>query len=538
MSTSASYATVVQELYVAYFGRPADPTGLQNFEAALVAAKAPTTLAGLSAEYATNPAITALVNAFGDSAESGRLYGTAIGSNVSEAQQFVTAVFESLFDRAPLQAGLQFWSNALLTGSMTPGEAAMEIALGAATADATTFTNKIAAASTFTADLITDNATPGYSGPVAAADGRAFLAGITGSTTAAAYQAGATVAIDNMLGISPTPTPTPAPGPTVMSLTISGDTIHLNDTTAASTVSLTGADLTAYPSATHGTVAELVTAGITSVTDSSGNFTLDAPGNDSATTFNFGTGVVSGSDAASSAGIAYFGVTTYVTSANADTVTLSGAAQNVIASNDSQTINLGSVTYTGTLNLNAGSGGTDTINATVGGNISGGTIDGTGGNAHIALVLSAAGTETLSTVEYNTVTSTTAGSITFTGGTFGTDTIAFGTNGTVTAISNVGTYNLSSAGDTITLNNVADNVNGDADTGNDVVNLAALAYTGTAAFGSGGTDSIHVTVGGDISGGSITSEGATVSLVLSGAGTETLSVAEYNLFNATSISGG
>ena len=534
MTTSASYANVVQELYVAYFGRPADPAGLQNFQAALAAANAPTTLAGLSAAYGTNSAITALVNAFGDSGESGRLYGTAVSSNAGQAQQFVTSVFENLFNRAPLQAGLQFWSNALLTGSMTPGEAAMEIALGAATADAATFNNKIAAAATFTADLIAGNEAPGYSGPVAAADGRAFLAGITGSTTAATYQAGAVTAIDNMLGISPTPAPIPTP---TISLTVSGDAIHLNGTTAASTVSLTGADLAAYPAVTFGTVAALLLHGTTSVTDSGGNFTLNASGNANATTFNFGTGVVSGADAASSAGITYSGVTTYVTSSHADTVTLSAANQNVIASAQGETINLGSLAYTGTLNLNAGTGGPDTINATVGGNLSGGTIAGTNGGAAIALVLSAAGTETLSTAEYNTITATTGGSITFTGGTFGTNHITFSNAGTVTTIANVGNYNIASGGDTLTLTNAADNVTDLGSAGGNTVNLGSLAYSGAMSFATVSTDTVDVTVGGDISAATITGSGA-VALALSGAGTEKLNTAEYNLFNATGISGG
>ena len=531
MTASTSYSTTVQELYVAYFGRPADPTGLQNFSAALAAAHAPTTLAGLSSAYGSNPGVTTLIDAFGNSAESGRLYGTAINEFPGQAQQFVTAVFESLFDRAPLQAGLQFWSNALLSGSMTPGEAAMEIALGAATADATSFNNKIAAATAFTTDLIADNGTPIYSGPVAAAAGRSFLAGINGSTTATDLQTIATTAVDSLLGINPTPAPTPTPN---VSLTVAGDSIHLNGTTAASTVNLVGADLIAYPANSHGTVAGLVATDTTSVSDSAGNFTLDASGNAHATTFNFGTGAVSGADAASSAGITYSGATTYVTSNFADTVTLSAATQNVIASNVGQTVNLGNLTYAGTLDFNAGTGGTDTINATVGGDLSGGSI--TTSNA-IDLVLSGAGTETLSTAEYNTITNS-AGSITFTGATAATSHIAFSSAGAVTAITSVGNYNLSAAGNTITLNNVADNVTSDVNGGNDIVNMAALAYTGTIAFGTGGSDSVHVTVGGNISSGTITSEGAAVSLVLSGGGMETLNTAEYNLFNATSITGG
>ncbi|HEX7641280.1 MAG TPA: hypothetical protein VF472_03615, partial [Burkholderiaceae bacterium] len=47
-SASVSYQTAVESLYVAYFGRPADPDGLANFAAALQAAGAPTDVAGLA----------------------------------------------------------------------------------------------------------------------------------------------------------------------------------------------------------------------------------------------------------------------------------------------------------------------------------------------------------------------------------------------------------------------------------------------------------------------------------------------------------
>ena len=43
---AADYQNAVQELYVAYFGRPADATGLVNFENALLAANAPTDIQG------------------------------------------------------------------------------------------------------------------------------------------------------------------------------------------------------------------------------------------------------------------------------------------------------------------------------------------------------------------------------------------------------------------------------------------------------------------------------------------------------------
>jgi hypothetical protein len=522
MATTFSGEQEIEALYVGYFGRAGDPAGVSYWVSQLNS--------GLS--------IAQIAASFSVQTEATTLYGflaSPTGNNPAAITNFVTQVYQDLFNRAPDSGGLAYWTAQLQTANGNPqavGQFILNVITGAQGSDASSIQNKVTVAQDFT-----DSLTAAHLPYNTAADQIAHSA-IAATTPFPSSVTTEESAVSNYIsgqtsGGSPTP---PAPIP-IIPLTVSGDTVHLSTTTAASTVSLTGADLTAYPSATFGTVAELIAAGTTSVTDSGGNFTLNASNNNHATTFNFGTGVVSGSDPASSAGITYSGVTTYITSANGDTVTLSAAAQNVTASNDSNTINLGSLAYTGTLNLNAGSGGTDTINATVGGNLGGGTIDGTGGNEHIALVLSAAGTETLSTGEYNTITGTTAGSITFTGGTFGTDHITFADAGTVTAIASVGNYNLSTAGDTIALTNVADSVAGAA-SGSDTVNLGALTYTSTVAFGAAGFDTIHVTVGGDISDGTITSGGATVGLALSGSGAETLSTAEYNLFNATSITGG
>ncbi len=560
MATSANYASVVEELYVAYFGRPADYAGQQNFEAALAGNNAPTTLAGLGGAYTSDAVVNALINAFGTSAESAKLYGADLAAHPAAAQEFVTAVFENLFNRAPLQAGLDFWSNAITSGSLAPAEVAIQIAIAAGTADSTTLNNKVAAASTFTTDLVTAGtpAFDAYQGAAAAADGRAYVAEVTGSSTSTAFGANATTVIDELLGIAtptptpaptptPTPTPTPAPTstptptPTPMNLTAPGDSIALHGTTDASTITLTGADLTAYPSSTYGTLAQLAGAGIAKVTDSGGDFTLDASGNSSATSFNFGTGMLHGSDAASSSDIVIRGVTTYITSAaGGDNVTLSSATQNVTASNDGNTINLGGITYTGTLHFDTGTGGTDTIDAMAGGDLSGAAITAAGGHAHVALALSGSGTETLSTEEFNLVTSgASAGGIAFGSGGAGTNSIAFADGGAVTAIANVDNYHLSAAGNTITLTNPADNVYGNADGGNDTVIVGNFAYTGTIAFGSGGTDSVILSPGADLSGATITSDGNPVSLSFAGGGaTGTLTAAEWNLLNTGSVSGG
>jgi hypothetical protein len=173
-NSASSYATVVQELYVAYFGRPADYFGLQNFETALSAANAPTDLIGLTGAYTTNPAVKSLIDSFGSSAESNALYG---GSTL----QFINGIYQNLFNRAPELGGLLYWTAAIDSGSVSHGNAALAIAAAAAastSADAQTITNKVTVASNFTTDLgLSSTSIISYSGSAAAASARALLAG-------------------------------------------------------------------------------------------------------------------------------------------------------------------------------------------------------------------------------------------------------------------------------------------------------------------------------------------------------------------------
>ncbi|HEY8026884.1 MAG TPA: DUF4214 domain-containing protein, partial [Burkholderiaceae bacterium] len=195
MASSSNYNTLVQELYVTYFGRPADYNGLQNFAAALSAAGAPTDLPGLLAAYGTNAAIKSLVDSFGTSPESVMLYGQ-VSTSSSSASAFVTAVFDNLLNRAPAAAGLSFWVNAVTSGSVSLGNAALSIAAGALTntstqglIDAATVTNKLAAASAFTADVANSAGIADYNGPAAAGLARTFLSAIASGTTSDSYQA-------------------------------------------------------------------------------------------------------------------------------------------------------------------------------------------------------------------------------------------------------------------------------------------------------------------------------------------------------------
>jgi len=188
MTTAASYSSLVQELYVAYFGRPADYYGLQNFETALAAANAPTDPAALALAYSTNAAVKSLVDSFGTSAESTALYGSG------STESFVNAIFENLFGRPAAVSGLTFWVNAIESGAVSQGDAALAILAGSeptsnsssqATADWALVQAKVAVATSFTTALgASSTQIVDYSGATAAQDARLMLSGVTAANAA------------------------------------------------------------------------------------------------------------------------------------------------------------------------------------------------------------------------------------------------------------------------------------------------------------------------------------------------------------------
>ena len=77
---AADYFSQVQKIYVAYYGRPADPAGLSYWGSRLDAA---------------GGNLSSIINAFGTSSESTALY---TGDNAAK----VTAIYQQLFNRAQL----------------------------------------------------------------------------------------------------------------------------------------------------------------------------------------------------------------------------------------------------------------------------------------------------------------------------------------------------------------------------------------------------------------------------------------------------
>jgi hypothetical protein len=155
---TTNYTTELQKLYVAYFNRPADPAGLTFWNGIVAGANGNT--AAVSAAFAA-------------SAEYKAAY-TGMNST-----QVITQVYQNLFSHGPDAAGRDYWVNALDKKIFTIDQIVAEVANGAQTTDKTAFTNKVAAATAFTAAVDTAAELKAYSGDAANAAAKTFIAGIT-----------------------------------------------------------------------------------------------------------------------------------------------------------------------------------------------------------------------------------------------------------------------------------------------------------------------------------------------------------------------
>lgn len=159
-STDAHSA--IQQAYVQYFNRPADPAGLAYWEAAIETA---------------NGSTTAMSQLFAASAE----YKASIAG--LDTSHVVGAIYQNMFGHTPDAAGLSYWADALTRGAITIDGAAKAIAGGAQGMDLTTYVNKVSAATAFTASLDTAAKILAYSGTAANAAAKAYLTGITTDTS-------------------------------------------------------------------------------------------------------------------------------------------------------------------------------------------------------------------------------------------------------------------------------------------------------------------------------------------------------------------
>lgn len=171
----------IQGIYIALFGRPADPLGLNYFN-----------------EQTNNGADLAAISDLAATAEyQDRFEGM---SNV----QIINSIYQSLFGRDADLAGLTFFSTALQNGTFNINNIAIAILDGAQNDDLLTVNNKIEAANLFTASLDTGSEVVAYQGDEAAEAGRDFLSGVTADESTVPTEEEVNAAIQAIVDDEPT----------------------------------------------------------------------------------------------------------------------------------------------------------------------------------------------------------------------------------------------------------------------------------------------------------------------------------------------
>ena len=193
--------SVVSSFYLAYYGRPADPAGLAFWALQLDNA---------------NGDFGAIVKAFAYSDE----YLARVST--SDVEEHVSRIYEEMFSRAPDQAGLEFWVDAINDGRATLADTAIAILQGARSTDLETVTARQRAADAFTAAVAADGTA--YAGMTALQAGRLLLQSVTNTTS----QADVDAMLQSALVLAATASTMPE---VIDALAQSGDLTVLLDTT-------------------------------------------------------------------------------------------------------------------------------------------------------------------------------------------------------------------------------------------------------------------------------------------------------------------
>ena len=153
------YTNSIQQLYVAYFGRPAETTGLAYWEANVAASNGDTS--AISAAFSRSPEYLATY------------------ANKSPVE-IVNAIYVNLFGRPAEFEGLTFWAGKLENKEADISTIIAAIVGGASAGDQEVFENKGKAAAAFTDAIDTAEEVLAYNS-LSLHTVKAFIAGVTGS---------------------------------------------------------------------------------------------------------------------------------------------------------------------------------------------------------------------------------------------------------------------------------------------------------------------------------------------------------------------
>nr|WP_315261648.1 DUF4214 domain-containing protein [uncultured Duganella sp.] len=187
----ADYAQLVQNLYLGFFGRPADVAGLDYWSKTFSDNQLPLTFAEWVAGYTSNADIKTILDAFAGSVESRDLY-------VSNNASFINAVYDNGFNRYSEAGGRAYWAGLIDSGVITRAQAVLNILSAAQYDDAAILSRKTQAAVTFTSLLRDITGGNGYGAGGFSVVARDLLGRITATTDMTVFRAQIEKAVESL----------------------------------------------------------------------------------------------------------------------------------------------------------------------------------------------------------------------------------------------------------------------------------------------------------------------------------------------------
>jgi hypothetical protein len=165
--------TSIEGLYVGYFGRAADPAGLNYWLGQEAAGLTDTQIAS---SFAVQPETTAMYPAL--------LTPTLLDASPAAEANFINAIYTDLFGHAADTAGLSYWQGQLTAG-VNPGIMVSQVISGAQGTDTAALTAKEGVATSYTNAVLTASPTVTWSKNDVTSS-KSILATVTTAATASA----------------------------------------------------------------------------------------------------------------------------------------------------------------------------------------------------------------------------------------------------------------------------------------------------------------------------------------------------------------
>ncbi len=250
--------STVQALYLAYYGRPADPEGLA-FWADVVEANGGNT--------------NVIINDFASAPEYQERFGSL------DNQELVNNLYLQMFGRDAEPDGLAFWTGLLSNGSQTLGQIAQTISSLASGIDLQVLDGRVELANAFTAQLNTPEKLAAYGSTNGIAVGRSFLDQIKGANVGDVASIVAKAA-ESAAALTPTSGGTPAPTATLGTLVSAQGVLSFTGTATGNITVETSAngDLTFTRGTTTTKLTEAAFKLVSSLAEQSSSLVITAKG--------------------------------------------------------------------------------------------------------------------------------------------------------------------------------------------------------------------------------------------------------------------